>query len=136
MDLIGMISAGLMNDKQFRFQDLKIWKHAAEFSPGLFRLADQLEDRRLFRFAEQLRGATLSITNNIAEGSGSVSKIDFANFLNTSRRSTFEVANILFLLGNNGYLTGIDLGEILSSLEQESRMLLRFMRTLTSSRAK
>src|SRR5207244_11049936 len=88
-----------MNDTQFRFQDLEIWKRAAEFSPLLFRLADRLDNRRLFRFAEQLRGATLSITNNIAEGSGSVSRIDFANFLNTARRSTFEVDNILFLLG-------------------------------------
>lgn len=41
------------------------------------------------------RAATLSITNNIAEGSGSVSDIDFANFLNTARRSTFEVANVI-----------------------------------------
>jgi four helix bundle protein len=78
-----------MNDKQFRFQELEIWKRAAVFSLPLFQLADRLETRRLFRFAEQLRGATLSITNNIAEGSGSVSKIDFANFLNTARRSTF-----------------------------------------------
>jgi four helix bundle protein len=62
-----------MNDKQFRFQELEIWKRAAEFSSDLFRLADQLEKRRLFRFAEQLRAAALSITNNIAEGSGSVS---------------------------------------------------------------
>src|SRR6267378_5832748 len=97
-----------MNDKQFRFQDLEIWKQAAGFSPTLFRLADQLEERHLFRFAEQLRGATLSITNNIAEGSGSVSKIDFANFLNTARRSTFEVANILFLLSKNGYISKTD----------------------------
>ena len=121
-----------MNGKQFRFQDLEIWKRAAEFSPQLFGLADQLETRHLFRFAEQLRGATLSITNNIAEGSGSLSEIDFANFLNTARRSTFEVANILFLLGNNGYLKGLDFAEILTQLEQESKMLFAFIRTLKS----
>jgi four helix bundle protein len=124
-----------MSEKQFRFQDLDVWKHAAEFSPQLFSLANQLEERRLFRFAEQLRAATLSITNNIAEGSGSVSKADFANFLNTARRSTFEVANILLLLDQNGYLKGSDRGKILSDLEQESRMLLGFIRTLGRSRA-
>jgi len=91
-----------MNDTQFRFQELEIWKRAAKFSPFLFQLAGQLDKRRFFRFAEQLRAAVLSITNNIAEGSGSVSRIDFANFLNTARRSTFEVANILFLLSKNG----------------------------------
>ncbi len=70
-----------MNEKQFRFQDLAIWEGGAEISDPLFRLADRLEQRRLFRFAEQLRGATLSITNNIAEGSGSSSASDFAHFL-------------------------------------------------------
>ena len=57
---------GQMSDKQFRFQDLEIWRRGAEVSGKLFQLADELEKRRLFRFAEQLRGATLSITNNIA----------------------------------------------------------------------
>jgi four helix bundle protein len=123
-----------MNDKKFRFQDLKIWTYAAQFSPALFALADQLEQRRLFRFAEQLRGATLSITNNIAEGSGSLSDIDFANFLNTARRSTFEVANVLMVLGTNGYLGGVDWSAILPQLEEESKMLLAFMKTLRTTR--
>jgi four helix bundle protein len=129
------ISGDPMNGKQFRFQDLKIWTHAAEFSPALFALADQLEQRHLFRFADQLRGATLSITNNIAEGSGSLSDIDFANFLNTARRSTFEVANILTLLGTNNYLDEITSSAILPQLEQQSKMLLAFIRTLRDSDA-
>lgn len=91
-----------MAEKQFRFQDLEIWKRAAAISGKLFRLADELERRKLFRFAEQLRAATLSMTNNIAEGSGSASDVDFANFLNMARRSVFEVANILMLLGSEG----------------------------------
>jgi four helix bundle protein len=121
-----------MNDTQFRFQELEIWKRAAQFSPLLFRLADKLDKRRLYRFAEQLRAAVLSITNNIAEGSGSTSSVDFANFLNTARRSTFEVANILFLLSENRYIEEADLNQVISELEQESRMIFAFMRTLRS----
>ena len=59
-----------MNNTHFRFQELEIWKRAAEFSSSLFQLADELDKQRLFRFAEQLRAAVLSIMNNIAEGSG------------------------------------------------------------------
>src|SRR5437016_8980574 len=121
-----------MNNTQFRFQELEIWKRAAEFSSSLFQLADELDKQRLFRFAEQLRAAVLSIMNNIAEGSGSVSRIDFANFLNTARRSTFEVANILFLLSKNGYFGESDLNKTIGDLEEESRMLFAFMRTLRS----
>jgi four helix bundle protein len=120
------------NEKQFRFQDLEIWKRGAEISGELFQLAAGLEDRKLYRFAEQLRGATLSITNNIAEGSGSASDTDFANFLNMSRRSVFEVANILLILSKDNYLPSETIRKLLSELEEESRMLLAFRRTLKS----
>jgi four helix bundle protein len=120
------------NEKQFRFQDFEIWKRGAEVGSKLFRLADELEKRHLFRFAEQLRGTGLSITNNIAEGSGSVSDADFANFLNTSRRSVFEVANTLMLLSKDGYLKKEEVQPLLLELEEESRMILAFRRTLKS----
>ena len=124
-----------MKQNQFRFQNLEIWQRAATLSPKFFQLADHLDGRRLFRFAEQLRGAVLSITNNIAEGSGSISRIDFANYLNTARRSTFEVANILLLLGNNGYIDRKSLEFAIPELQEESRMILAFMRTLKSKSA-
>ena len=119
-------------EKQFRFQDFEIWTRGADISSELFRLADDLETRHLFRFAEQLRSATLSITNNIAEGSGSASDTDFANFLNMSRRSVFEVANILMILSKDDYLPSETVRKLLLELEEESRMLLAFRRTLKS----
>ena len=59
---------------KFRFQDLKIWQLAIEIADALFDIADELEKKKLFRFAEQLRGSGMSMSNNIAEGSGSHSK--------------------------------------------------------------
>src|ERR671924_848365 len=107
-----------MSEKQFRFQDLEIWQRGASVSGELFRVADKLEERRLFRFADQLRGAALSITNNIAEGSGSLSDADFANFLNMSRRSVFEVASILLILAKDHYLPTEKIQPLLSELEE------------------
>jgi len=83
-----------IKEKLFRFQDLQIWKKAIEIGEKLLDIADELEARKLYRFAEQVRGASLSISNNIAEGSGSFSKNEFAQFLNIARRSTFENANM------------------------------------------
>ncbi len=121
-----------MSNKQFRFQDLEIWRRAAALSGPLFSLADELESKRCFRFAEQLRAATLSITNNIAEGSGSVSDVDFANFLNISRRSVFEVANMLILLAQHARLDRSQTPPLLEELEEQSRMTLSFIRKLKS----
>jgi len=44
--------------------DLEIWQDSMEVAGRLFDLADKLEGRRLYRFAEQLRGSGLSMSNN------------------------------------------------------------------------
>lgn len=49
---------------RFRFQDLEIWKESIELGNILFDIADSLEEKRLYRFAEQLRGAGMSMSNN------------------------------------------------------------------------
>lgn len=50
----------------FRFMDLEIWQDAIQIGEKLFDLADTLEEKRLYRFADQLRGSGLSMSNNIA----------------------------------------------------------------------
>lgn len=90
---------------QFRFESLEVWQRAVEIGHELFPLAHDLEKRRLYRFAEQLRGAALSISNNIAEGSGSVHDREFVQFLNIARRSVFENANMLWVFCREGNLS-------------------------------
>ncbi len=119
-----------MNDAGFRFEKMEIWQRAAEASMPLFDLAEALDDRKYYRFGEQLRAATLSITNNIAEGSGSDSDDDFSNFLKFARRSVFEVANMLILFVRKGYLGKSEVELLLPELQEQSKMILAFRRTL------
>lgn len=79
---------------KFRFQDLKIWELAIEIADKLYDIADKLESKKLYWFAEQLRGAGMYMSNNIAGDSASVSYKEFIQFLNIARKSTFENANI------------------------------------------
>ncbi|HEY8187629.1 MAG TPA: four helix bundle protein, partial [Pyrinomonadaceae bacterium] len=69
----------------FRFEDLEIWQLARILEVKLHKLAEELDKRRLYRYAEQLRSAGLSLTSNIAEGSGSVHSREFQQFLNIAR---------------------------------------------------
>lgn len=121
-----------LSEKPFRLQDLEIWKRGALINGPLFALADELDQKRFYRFAEQLRSATLSLTNNIAGESGRTSKTDFANFLNSARRSVFEVAKILILLSQHNKRPAVKISPLLNDLEEESRLIPAFIRHLKS----
>ena len=114
----------------FRFQKLEIWKKAITIGHKLLDVADKLEKRKLYRFAEQVRGASLSISNNIAEGSGSTSKKDFAHFLNIARRSAFENANMVIVFKERGLIGNNEKNELLQNLDEVCRMITGFSRNL------
>ncbi|MBN1768627.1 MAG: four helix bundle protein [Prolixibacteraceae bacterium] len=118
-----------------RFMELEIWKESIELNDRLFNLADKLSDAKSFRVAEQLRGASLSISNNIAEGSGSFSDKDFANFLNIARRSVFETANISFVAFRRDFIDKEELAQILNGLDVLSRKITNFRKTLLRVRS-
>jgi len=115
---------------KFRFQDLKIWQLAIQLAHELFNIADDLESQRLYRFAEQLRGSGMSMSNNIAEGSGSSSKKEFKNFLNMARRSAFENVNILIILEQRKLVSKDVLTKLLDQLDFLCRQITNFQRSL------
>ena len=119
-------------EKLFRFQDLEIWKKAIEIGDKLFDIADKLERKRMYRFAEQVRAAGLSISNNISEGSGSFSNREFGHFLNIARRSTFENANMVIVFERRGLINNETRNDLLDDLEQECKMITGFIRSLKS----
>ena len=118
------------NRPKFRFMDLEIWKDSMDLVDRLFELADRLEERKLYRFANQLRGSSLSMSNNIAEGSGSDSKREFLNFLNIARRSTFENANMVLVLEKRGFIDEVEATELLRTLDHLCRKITNFQKTL------
>jgi four helix bundle protein len=116
--------------EDFRFEQLDIWKDAIRISDTLFDYADKADEKRLFKFAEQLRAAAMSISNNIAEGSGSFSDKDFASFLNISRRSVFECANILHIFERRKIITVSERLSIYSNLIFLSKKITNFRKSL------
>lgn len=117
----------------FRFMNLEIWKDAIKINDEFFELAEEIEKSKSFRFAEQIRGASLSISNNIAEGSGSFSEKDFANFLNIARRSTFETANLSCVAFNRKYITREELNNKLNKLDSLNRRITNFRKKLINN---
>ena len=115
---------------KFRFQDLRIWQLSIEIANELFDIADELEKKRLYRFADQLRASGMSMSNNISEGSGSSSSKEFRRFLDIARRSTFENANIVFLLEMRRLITNDTMDSLVDRLDSLCRQITSFQYTL------
>ncbi|MBM3434591.1 MAG: four helix bundle protein [Bacteroidetes bacterium] len=115
---------------QFRFENLEIWQMAIEIGDRLFDIAENLREHKRYRFADQLDGAGMSISNNISEGSGSYSDLDFANFLKYSHRSIYECANIILILVRRNIIEEQVKDEIFVKLEHLSRKITNFRKTL------
>jgi len=115
---------------RFRFQDLEIWKMSIEIADELFDVADELEKRRLYRFAEQLRASGMSMSNNIAEGSGSASDKEFSRYLDIAKKSTFENANILIILHRRKIITKERRDRLLERLDHLCRKTMALRKTL------
>ena len=115
---------------KFRFQDLEIWKLAIEIADELFDIANDLEQRKLFRFADQLRGSGMSMSNNISEGSGSSSNKVFHRYLDIARSSTFENANITIVLARRKIIGEKQENELLDKLDHLCRKITNFQKTL------
>jgi len=115
---------------QFRFENLTIWQDSIKLADEMFDIADKVSNEKFYRFAEQLRGAALSISNNIAEGSGSFSNKDFANFLVIARKSIFECANMLIIFERRKLIDFETRSELFSKLVVLSSQITNFRKTI------
>ena len=120
----------IADNPHWRFEDLEIWQLAADLAVAFHALAARLDEWKLYRYAEQLRAAGLSISNNIAEGSASSHTQEFLQFLNIARRSLFEDASMLLVVQRMGLLRDIDTRPLLINADARSRKITSFARTL------
>jgi len=102
----------------FRFEKLEVWHAARALSRALRKRTRVFPRAEQFELASQLRRAAVSITSNIAEGSGRNSDKDFAHFLEQAYGSAMEVASQLFDAFDDGYLSRTELDSFLSELSE------------------
>ncbi len=82
------------------FEDLVMWKEAKALTITIYRLMKSCKD---YGFRDQIQRASVSIMNNIAEGSDSGSDAINIRFLNIAKGSCSEVRSMLYLCSALGY---------------------------------
>ena len=76
-------------------EELEVYKSAREFRKKIYKLIKKLPPEEKYNLADQMRRASLSLTNNIAEGHGRYHFQENIQFCRVSRGSLMELIDDL-----------------------------------------
>ncbi|WP_353779183.1 four helix bundle protein [Winogradskyella sp. 3972H.M.0a.05] len=103
-----------------KFEDILVWQKAQDFSVRIYQQFNASKD---FAFRDQITRASVSISNNIAEGFERKTNADFSRFLYFSLGSNSEVRSMLYLAEELELIAGVNSKELIEASNEISRML-------------
>ena len=81
----------------YSFQRLRVWQNARKLNLTVYRVTKEFPKSEQYGLINQLRRASVSISSNIAEGSGRFSIKDQNHFYRIAYASTLEVLSQMYL---------------------------------------
>ncbi len=114
----------------FRFEKLDVWHRAIEYAGDIHSVTRSFPDDERFGLTSQMRRAAVSVSANIAEGSGRVSDVDFARFLEIGYSSLMETISHGTIAKNQKFLDSQAFEKSYREAEELSRMLSGLRSTL------
>ena len=112
------------------FEDLLVWQKSIFHSIELYKRFQSITD---FGFKNQIQRASISISNNIAEGFERGSDRDFRRFLFIAQGSCSEVKSMLYIALKLYYISQEEFTIIYNQLNEIGKMLFGLMKTLSGS---
>lgn len=103
-----------------KFEDLLVWQKSQDLAVIIYLT---FKDNKDFSFRDQIKRATVSISNNIAEGFDRNSNADFSRFLYFSLASNSEVRSMLYLSIRLGFIEKNEADKLIERTYEISKML-------------
>ncbi len=120
----------MIMSKVERFEDLNCWKEARQMVKMIFLTSRKEELRKDFDLVGQLKSASLSVMNNIAEGFGRFSVKEFIRFLDIAQSSAQEVMSMTYVLIDLEYVTDQEFNELQSKIGHTRNLILGLIKYL------
>lgn len=90
----------MKSDELKDFEEMQVWKDAQGLAVEVYSTFSGCKD---YSFVDQIKRASVSVSNNIAEGFDRNSNVDFARFLDIAKGSCSEVRSMVLLADKLGY---------------------------------
>ena len=117
-----------------RFEDLDIWKKSVELYVDIFRVIENSGLKNDFSAKDQLKRATLSISNNIAEGFEYENNLQFVRFLRYSKGSAGEIRNMVTVFFMTGQISKEQHDKLIEKIVEISKSIKGFMKYLSNTK--
>ncbi len=109
--------------KRNTFRDLEAYKEGKVIVKEVYRLLRKFPKEEQYALCDQLRRAAVSITSNIAEGSGRTSIKEKIHYLEFSYGSLLEVLSQLDIATDLGYITTEEFNNFEIMEDKEAKLI-------------
>jgi four helix bundle protein len=116
------------------FKKLTIWSDSMDLCDLIYNYTDTLPNKEKYNLVNQLERCAVSVTSNIAEGSGKRTSVHFAEFLKTSLTSSYEIDTQLLICERRKYGNETELKSILNKVEVLQKQISNFRDKIISEK--
>ena len=124
------------NEETFRtFEDLEVYKKARVFRKQMYAVARRLPDFEKYDLGRQIRRASVSLTNNVAEGHGRYHYLEEIKFELQARGSLAELVDDLNVCEDEQYLSTAEVAELKGLAMEVQRLINGYIRFLRNRKS-
>ena len=110
-----------------QFEDLEIWQQARKLSKEVHEISKETELKQDYRFKEQIKAASGSVMDNIAEGFERDGNLEFRQFLSIAKGSAGETRSQIYRLFDYEYISEEKFIELKNNYENLSGKIKNFI---------
>ena len=110
-----------------KFEDIIVWQKAQDFAVAIY---NEFKNSKDYAFCDQIKRASVSISNNIAEGFDRNTNPDFKRFLYFALASNSEVRSMLYLAVRLNFITEKASKELIGNSNEIARMIFGLIKSL------
>ena len=107
----------------YSFEKLVAWQESRKLVKRIYTLSANFPDSEKYGLKTQVRRAVISISSNIAEGSGRSTKADQNHFYRMAFSSLMEVLNQLILCEDLEYIDKMSLEETRTQIDRIAALI-------------
>ena len=119
--------------KVTRFEDLQVWQDGRELYRIVFRITSKDPFNKDYRFRDQIRNSSGSVSDNISEGFERGGNKEFIQFLSIAKGSNGETRNQIYRAYDSEYISKEEFDQLIELTDKISRMIANLIKRLKSS---